>query len=323
MPLMGVPDSARSNSNLSTVTMAEKVGEASPNANGTVKNKQEFLNKLAGAKEANSIYKDGKKHNQIGKDEFMKLLSHQMQHQDPMSPMDQTKFVGELAQFAQLEQMTALNSKFDGMNKNVSAENKFYAASFIGKNVMTQGSTLAVKNDGDESNIFFKLDKYAEKVMVSIFDKKNNMVGEVVKENLSQGPQTVTWNGKNLDGTPATRGDYTLQIFAHDKQFAQIAVESKVSGTVTGVEFEDGETVLTVDGDKRVFLRDVDSFSAEGNQAKKSLPQAQMQAMNAYGKQMNESAAPSVRLQPEVEMIAPQTEMGTEMSEDEGLDYGE
>lgn len=42
----------------------------------------------------------------LGKDDFLKLLVGQLQHQDPMQPADDTQFVGQMAQFSQLEQET-------------------------------------------------------------------------------------------------------------------------------------------------------------------------------------------------------------------------
>jgi|SRR4051812_998868 flagellar basal-body rod modification protein FlgD len=40
----------------------------------------------------------------MGKDDFLKLLVGQLQHQDPMQPADDTQFIGQMAQFSQLEQ---------------------------------------------------------------------------------------------------------------------------------------------------------------------------------------------------------------------------
>src|SRR6476660_6669842 len=107
--------------------------------------KEALINKATGYKPKNELFKEGA-HNQMGKDEFLKLLTFQLQHQDPMNPMDQSKMTGELAQFSQLEQLTALNKKFDEGNKTKSMEDKFYAASFVGKKVVTTGSTINLKN---------------------------------------------------------------------------------------------------------------------------------------------------------------------------------
>lgn len=42
----------------------------------------------------------------LGKDDFLKLLTTQLQHQDPMNPTDDTSFIGQMAQFSALEQTT-------------------------------------------------------------------------------------------------------------------------------------------------------------------------------------------------------------------------
>src|SRR3954447_9352108 len=47
-----------------------------------------------------------KKPGDIGKDDFLKLLVGQLQHQDPMQPADDNQFIGQMAQFSQLEQQT-------------------------------------------------------------------------------------------------------------------------------------------------------------------------------------------------------------------------
>ena len=42
----------------------------------------------------------------LGKDDFLKLLVGQLQHQDPMQPSDDQAWIGQMAQFSQLEQVT-------------------------------------------------------------------------------------------------------------------------------------------------------------------------------------------------------------------------
>jgi flagellar basal-body rod modification protein FlgD len=43
---------------------------------------------------------------QMGKDEFLKLFVAQLQHQDPMNPMDDADMMGQMASFSSLEQMS-------------------------------------------------------------------------------------------------------------------------------------------------------------------------------------------------------------------------
>jgi len=46
----------------------------------------------------------------LGKDDFLKLFATQLQHQDPMSPMDNMQFMSQMAQFSTLEQITNLGA---------------------------------------------------------------------------------------------------------------------------------------------------------------------------------------------------------------------
>lgn len=57
--------------------------------------------------------------NNLGKDEFLKILITQLQHQDPLSPVEDREFIAQLAQFSALEQMKNMSHDFNmmrGMN---------------------------------------------------------------------------------------------------------------------------------------------------------------------------------------------------------------
>lgn len=296
MPQIGRPDSGR-------INKFKKIAMAKEQRDGV---DQKLINKLTGYKDENGMYVNGEKHNKMGKEGFMKLLTFQLQNQDPMKPMEQGKISGELAQFSQLEQLTNLNKKFDSMNKNAAVEDKFYGASFLGKEVVTSGSSLNYEGDGREADILFTLEKAADKVLVRVLDDKNNIVNEIWKENLGRGNQTVSWDGIAMDGGQERAGQFKVAITAWDQNADKLPVQMKVKGTVESIFFEGGETVLQVNG-KKIFLRDVDSFHDKGKLAKmqqneqfrkaaqQNLPTAQSkrnelelkknQSMNAYNNQ--------------------------------------
>ena len=49
----------------------------------------------------------------LGKDDFLKLLTTQLQYQDPLNPMNDQDFIGQMAQFSALEQMTNVADSVD------------------------------------------------------------------------------------------------------------------------------------------------------------------------------------------------------------------
>ncbi len=68
----------------------------------------------------------------LGKDDFLKLLITQLSHQDPTSPMENTEFIAQMAQFSSLEQMTNMNQEFAKMNSMLVSSQ---AVNTIGKTV--------------------------------------------------------------------------------------------------------------------------------------------------------------------------------------------
>ncbi len=267
MPEMGKPVSnqARAFQNVQMAPRNSRSAAESFTDNQKInsREKERLINKIQGYKPKNDLYVNAKDHNKMGKDEFLKLLTVQLQNQDPMNPMKQEKMAAELAQFSQLEQLSNLNTKFDTLTQNKQVEDKFYGASFLGKEVVTTGSSLKFEGEGTEADILYTLPKPADKVLIRIFDKSNNMVGEMWKENIGRGNQNATWDGTQLDSAVSGAGEFRTQVFAWDRNADPIEVVTKTTGKVESVFFENGETVLKVDG-RKVFLRDVDSFHTPG-----------------------------------------------------------
>lgn len=68
----------------------------------------------------------------LGKDDFLKLLVGQLKNQDPLNPTSDTDFIGQMAQFSQLEQTTNMANA----NEQLIAEQRgARAVSLIGRTV--------------------------------------------------------------------------------------------------------------------------------------------------------------------------------------------
>lgn len=274
MPGIGRPNT-NSNSAFKGIAMAPKENSKYSNSKNTVGDE---LNKISGYKDE-SKFVSQKEHNKLGKDGFMKLLAHQMQNQDPMNPMDQKQFAADLAQFSQLEQLTNLNTTLKAQANNAPQETKFYGASFLGKKIMTRGTSVHFDGEND-AQIPFNLKENASKVVVRVLDSKNQIAKQLEFENMNKGSQKVAWDGIAADNAISKTGDYTIQVYAWGKDMNPFRGETQSTGVVTGVHFENGETILTVDGKKSVFLRDVESFELPRDNKKTLTPKS---ALNSYG----------------------------------------
>lgn len=73
---------------------------------------------------------------QLGKNDFFKILSAQLQFQDPLSGGDNTEYVAQLAQFSALEQSQNLNNSIEHL---IYFQNAQYGSQLIGKQVSLDG----------------------------------------------------------------------------------------------------------------------------------------------------------------------------------------
>jgi flagellar basal-body rod modification protein FlgD len=68
----------------------------------------------------------------LGKDQFLKLFVAQLQHQDPMNPMNDSEFMAQMASFSTLEQVTNLASANQQMAASMASNS---AVGLIGRTV--------------------------------------------------------------------------------------------------------------------------------------------------------------------------------------------
>lgn len=211
--------------------------------------------------EFTSDKKAGHKRNEMGKDDFVKLMSAQLKYQDPINPLKNEEMAAQLAQFSALEQMMNVNQNLEKMAAAQKPQDNVLAASLIGKKIQTDSSRLSLEKGG-QPEIKFSLPSDAEVVNVSVVDAKGEVVREIELGTMVKGDQSIRWDGKNAKNQPANPGEYNYRINASAEGGKPLVINTATSGVVSGVVFEGGKPLLLV-GDKKIALDTVGRIEAD------------------------------------------------------------
>ena len=204
-----------------------------------------------------SLYKE-ETTDKLGRDQFLKLFLAQMNHQDPLNPMDSTEFSAQLAQFSSLEQLFNVNENLETIRTIQENGNRFQALDFIGKEIEAEGNQLYLE-EGEPSSGGFLLDyeAYCE-VLIS------NPVGVPVRRIslglIEPGEHMFQWDGKNQKGDMVDEGSYSFEISAIDQSGQLIPIETMIKGRVTRVALDGNEPLIFL-GDTPLTLSQVMDIS--------------------------------------------------------------
>jgi flagellar basal-body rod modification protein FlgD len=185
----------------------------------------------------------------LDKDAFLRLLTTQLQNQDPLNPTDSTEFTAQLAQFSSLEQLSNVNATLNTLKLYEASINNAQAVGFIGKDIIANGNSIE-KKGGQPVSCDYELPAAAKSVVVTIYDATGNFVRDYQKTALAAGKQSLTWDGRDRNGNTVADGAYTFEVQAVDEKGAKLNVTTFSKGTVTGVTFEDGITYLVTGRNK-------------------------------------------------------------------------
>ena len=174
-------------------------------------------------------------------DNFLLLLTKQLQKQDPLNPMDTAQFTQQLVGFSQVEQQIATNKSLEKLVGMQSATNAFGAVSFLGNEVAVDTDHVSLK-DG-KAKFQYQIDHTAAKAVLTVVDASGQTV-LVQEANRGIGTYNVDWNGKDAFGNQLPDGDYRVAISYADEQGQTYSAKITSFGVVDSTELADGEVKL-------------------------------------------------------------------------------
>ena len=173
-------------------------------------------------------------------DTFLSLLTTQLRNQDPLSPLDSNQFTQQIVQMTGVEQQLLTNDLLQslvGRNSGVGD-----AVSYIGRQVTVDSATARLANGA--ANWTYTLPSAAASATVEVRNAAGAVVYRGAAPDRTAGEHSFTWDGKDLSGNAVPAGTYTLSIAAQNTAGQSITATTGFTGTVTGVETQNGSTVL-------------------------------------------------------------------------------
>lgn len=213
----------------------------------------------------------GSRSQSLDQADFLKMLTAELQAQDPMNPMSNADFATQLAQFSSLQQLQGMSGTLDQSLQATlllgQVFNNTMATSLIGKEIRAQANTLNVSASGT-AQLNYNLAANAAEVTIEITDSNGSVVRTINADAQSEGEQTVEWDGLNSEGQHVAEGDYTFSVAAADADGNPITASTYFEGIVSEVKYVDGQVVLVVGGHE-VSLSDILLIREPGDETKK------------------------------------------------------
>jgi flagellar basal-body rod modification protein FlgD len=192
----------------------------------------------------------------MDKQAFLKILVAQIQHQDPLKPMEGTEFVTQLSQFAIVEQGLAQTARLDSLSMQLGGIANNDATSLVGKHVTVRGKNMAF--DGlTATSSAVTLGEPADRVTADIIDSNGKVIRTLTLGARPAGAMPVMWDGKTSAGEPALKGNYTLKVNATKADGTAVTSTQDVSGLVTKITFDKGYPELTLDNGTTTPISDL------------------------------------------------------------------
>jgi flagellar basal-body rod modification protein FlgD len=205
--------------------------------------------------QASSTQASGTTSTVSAKDQFLQLLVTQLQHQDPLNPMDGKDFTAQLAQFSLLEQAVQTNSALKSLNQYAASVDTARATGMIGKTVRAKGDSVTLGATGGAA-VSFNLGAAAAQTTINLYDSSGSLVRTLSAGALGTGAHSVQWDGKNQQGNTLSQGTYQVQVVGKDSKGNRVGVTLYKNGKVDSVQINDGVPLLMVGG-SAVALGDV------------------------------------------------------------------
>ncbi|MDL5366664.1 flagellar hook capping FlgD N-terminal domain-containing protein [Xanthomonas sp. NCPPB 2654] len=188
---------------------------------------------LTGSSTSNTASKSAS----LNQADFLKLMTEQLQHQDPLKPMDNSQMVSQMAQLSTVQGIGDLNKTVTALSDSMSTDQILRGAQLVGHKVLVPSATMPLGAEGGVNGVIAA--PGAGIVNLTVSDANGNAVKQISVNASKAGEVNFSWDGTDTNGIRQAAGKYSVTATHTDSSgtnstlstYIQAPVESATIGS--------------------------------------------------------------------------------------------
>lgn len=177
---------------------------------------------------------------------FIRMLTVQMENQDPLNPIESSEFATQLATFSGVEQQVKTNDLLSDLGAQMGQLGVSQLSGWIGM----EGRALApVIFEGEPVNLTVSGEKTADRHELVVRDALDN---EVQRLEVSGDREEIAWLGSDAGGNLLPSGTYSIDVESYSGEELVATNPAQVHGRIIEARTETGQTLLVMENGQEV-----------------------------------------------------------------------
>ena len=176
---------------------------------------------------------NAKPSDEVGQEQFLKLMLAQMQNQDPMKPMENGEFLTQIAQFSSAKGISDMADSFSQLSNSLASNQALQASSLIGRVVLAPSNTGFLE-EGQGLGGAVDLPSSTPNLNITVYDQTGAVVKSMPMGQQQEGTVYFAWDGTDDSGNAMPPGLYQVVAEANINNSNQ-AMETMIASRVESV----------------------------------------------------------------------------------------
>jgi len=150
-----------------------------------------------------------KKTDSLGQADFLKLMTEQLKHQDPLKPMENSEFLGQMAQFSTVQGINGMQESMKALSESMMGDQVLRGAALVGHEVLVPSEKIVL--DGEHRQVNGVVAAPAPGIVnFEIKDSSGNRVKTISVNAEKAGEVEFAWDGLDDKGNHLPAGAYSV-----------------------------------------------------------------------------------------------------------------